>query len=173
MPDPIRESRALRRVRRRVETCSLRVAVARWIARRAVPAVIPKVNPLMLRLLRSPLHWPASRRVVVLRYEGRRTGRRYETPLAYRRAGDGALETVTSVYGRWWRNLEPGAPVGVLHRGRSSPARVDVVRAGGASGSESDAEAIRRAVASRDFFRRALMPIPVEETVLLQVWVGE
>ena len=63
-------------------------------------------------------------------FEGRRTGKRYETPVAYRRADDGALEALTSVHGAWWRNLESGAPATVVHRGRTVPARVDVVRSG-------------------------------------------
>ena len=138
-----------------------------------MPAVFPKVNPLFRRLLRSPLHGLASWYVVMLRFEGRRTGMRYETPVAYHRADDGALEALTSVYGKWWRNLESGAPVTVLHRGRSAAARVDVVRMGGPADPEASAEAIRRALASRDLFRRALMPAPVAETVLLRVWVSE
>ncbi len=149
------------------------MAFARWIARRAVPSVFPKLNPFFLKLLRSPLHGLMSWWVIVLRFEGRRTGKRYETPVAYRRAEDGALEAVTSVHGKWWRNLESGAPVTVLHRGRAAPARVDVVRMGASADSEADAEAIRRALASRDLFRRVLMPTPVAETVLLRVWVRE
>lgn len=149
------------------------MAIARWIARRAVPAVFPKVNLFFLNLLRSPLHGLMSRWVVVLRFEGRRTGKGYEAPVTYRRADDGALEAVTSVYGRWWRNLESGAAVTVLHRGRTAPARVDVVRTGGPADPEASAEAIRRALDSRDLFRRALMPTPVAEAVLLRVWVSE
>ncbi len=173
MLDPIRGSRTLRRVRQRVETCSLRMAIARWMARRLVPAVFPKVNPFFLKSLRSPLHGLMSWYVVVLRFEGRRTGKRYETPVAYHRADDGALEAVTSVYGKWWRNLESGAPVTVLHRGRTAPARVDVVRMGASADPEASARLIASALASRDLPRRALMPTPVAETVLLRVWEGE
>ena len=131
MLDPIRDSRALRRARERVATCSLRAAIARWIARRAVPAVFPRVNPLARALLRSPLHRLMSGRVLVLRFRGRRSGARYDVPVVYSRAEDGALEAATSVYGRWWRNLESGAPVSVLFRGRTAPARVEGRASGG------------------------------------------
>ena len=127
VPSPGSGKRAVRRVRARIETCSLRTAIAGWTARRLVPAVFPKVNPLARALLRSPLHGLMSRHVIVLCFEGRRTGKRYETPVAYRRADDGALEALTSVHGAWWRNLESGAPATVVHRGRTVPARVDVV----------------------------------------------
>ena len=157
-------------MRARIETCSLRTAIAGWTARRLVPAVFPKVNPLARALLRSPLHGLMSRRVIVLCFEGRRTGKRYETPVAYRRADDGALEALTSVHGAWWRNLESGAPATVVHRGRTVPARVDVVRTGASAQPEASAEAVRRALASRDLPRRAMMPVPPAETVLLRVW---
>ena len=108
-------------MRTRIKTCSLRTAIARWVARRLVPAVFPKINPLSRALLRSPLHGLMSRHVIVLCFEGRRTGKRYETPVAYRRADDGALEALTSVHGAWWRNLEPGALGTVVHCGRTVP----------------------------------------------------
>ena len=116
-------------MRTRIKTYSLRTAIARWVARRLVPAVFPKINPLARALLRSPLHGLMSRHVIVLCFEGRRTGKRYETPVAYRRADDGALEALTSVHGAWWRNLESGALATVVHCGRAVPARVDVVLA--------------------------------------------
>ena len=109
-------------MRTRIKTYSLRTAIARWVARRLVPAVFPKINPLARALLRSPLHGLMSRHVIVLCFEGRRTGKRYETPVAYRRADDGALEALTSVHGAWWRNLESGALATVVHCGRALPA---------------------------------------------------
>lgn len=41
------------------------------------------VNPVYLRLLRSPLHWLLSRWLVGLSFNGRRTGHRYELPIGY------------------------------------------------------------------------------------------
>ena len=114
-----------------------------------------------------------SRHVIVLCFEGRRTGKRYETPVAYRRADDGALEALTSVHGAWWRNLESGAPATVVHRGRTVPARVHVVRTFASAQPEASAEAVRRALASRDLPRRAMMPVPPAETVLLRVWPSD
>ena len=157
-------------MRTRIKTYSLRTAIARWVARRLVPAVFPKINPLARALLRSPLHGLMSRHVIVLCFEGRRTGKRYETPVAYRRADDGALEALTSVHGAWWRNLEPGALATVVHCGRAVPARIDVVLACASTEPEASAEAVRRALASRDLPRRAMMPVPPAETVLLRIW---
>ncbi|MBA3689675.1 MAG: hypothetical protein H0W81_12760 [Chloroflexi bacterium] len=57
-------------------------------------------NPLMRRLLDSPVHWPLSRWFAVLAWSGRRTGRRYSTPVSYVREGTTAYVTTGD---RWWR----------------------------------------------------------------------
>jgi deazaflavin-dependent oxidoreductase (nitroreductase family) len=59
-------------------------------------------NPIMKRLLRSPLHWPWSRWFAVVEWTGRRSGRRYSTPVAYLLRGDEVWVTTGDA---WWRNL--------------------------------------------------------------------
>jgi hypothetical protein len=59
-------------------------------------------NPVMKRLLRSPLHWPWSRWFTVVEWTGRRTGRRYGTPVAYLLRGEEVWLTTGDA---WWRNL--------------------------------------------------------------------
>jgi F420H(2)-dependent quinone reductase len=72
-------------------------------------------NPIMRALLGSPLHWPLSRWFAVLSWSGRRSGRRYTTPVSYVRDG----RTVWLTTGdQWWRNLVEAAPVAIRIRGR-------------------------------------------------------
>lgn len=71
----------------------------------AVPAVF---NRLMSGLLRSPLHGLASRSVMLITFTGRKSGKRYTTPISYLREGD---RVVAFSGGRWWRNLAGGAQV--------------------------------------------------------------
>lgn len=59
-------------------------------------------NPVMKRLLRSPLHWPWSRWFTVIEWTGRRSGRRYSTPVAYLLRGEEVWVTTGDA---WWRNL--------------------------------------------------------------------
>lgn len=73
-------------------------------------------NPAMLVLLGSPLHWPLSRWFAVLSWRGRKTGRRYATPVSYVREGSTAWITTAD---RWWHNLDGGAPVVIRIQGRS------------------------------------------------------
>jgi hypothetical protein len=69
----------------------------------------------MRRLLESPAHWPWSRWFAVLVWSGRKTGRRYSTPVAYVREGSTCYVTTGD---RWWRNLVGGAPVAMRIAGR-------------------------------------------------------
>jgi hypothetical protein len=41
------------------------------------------INPLVRWLIRSPLHWLASRRLALITYTGRRSGRAYTIPVGY------------------------------------------------------------------------------------------
>jgi hypothetical protein len=72
-------------------------------------------NPIMKRLLESPAHWPLSRWFAVLAWSGRKSGRRYSTPVSYVREGGTAFVTTGDA---WWRNLRGGAPVKMRVSGR-------------------------------------------------------
>ncbi len=77
--------------------------------------LLQALNPLMRRLLDSPLHWPLSRWFAVLAWNGRKTGRRYSTPVSCVHEGTTAYVTTGD---RWWRNLTGGAPVTICLGGR-------------------------------------------------------
>jgi hypothetical protein len=72
-------------------------------------------NPVMRLLLDSPLHWPLSRWFALLAWRGRKTGRRYSTPVSYVRHGTTAYVTTGD---RWWRNLTGDTQVGMRLGGR-------------------------------------------------------
>lgn len=72
------------------------------------------INPLVSLVLRSPLHGLVSDSVLLLTFEGRRTGSEYTTPVGYRQEGETLYVTTHSP---WWRNLEGGQPVTVRLRG--------------------------------------------------------
>ena len=74
------------------------------------------VNPLVVRLLRSPLHrlLPG---VMLITVTGRHTGRRYTTPVQYVFDQD-AVYVLTRDDRSWWRNARGGATVSLRMRGR-------------------------------------------------------
>ncbi|HTE66272.1 MAG TPA: nitroreductase/quinone reductase family protein [Candidatus Binatia bacterium] len=72
-------------------------------------------NPVMKRLLQSPLHWPWSRWFAVVEWTGRRSQRRYRTPVAYLLRGDDVWVTTGDA---WWRNLGSNPSMRVWLAGR-------------------------------------------------------
>ncbi|MDE2836665.1 MAG: hypothetical protein OXL97_04055 [Chloroflexota bacterium] len=145
---------------------ALRVGLARWMVATVIPAVFRRVNAAIARVVRSPLHPLLLGTIIVIRCEGRRTGRTYLVPVVCRPSGGGALHALTSVRAVWWRNIESGAPATVYHRGRERQARIDVVRG------IDDPSEVERALASRGVVARTLVALPASESVLLRVWLS-
>ena len=83
------------------------------------------VNVPMRRLLRLPFQTPLSRRLMLLTFTGRRTGRVYRQPVSYVPDGDTLL---TPAGGRWKLNLREGEPVRVRLQGRDVLARPEFIR---------------------------------------------
>jgi deazaflavin-dependent oxidoreductase (nitroreductase family) len=99
-------------------------------------------NGAMKALLRSPAHSLVSGAFMLITVTGRKTGRRYTTPVNY--VQDGELLTVLSWRERsWWRNVRGGAPVTVRLRGKNRSAFACVA-----------AEGRRVGPAVRDYFQR-------------------
>ena len=78
------------------------------------------INPVMRLLLRSPLHVFLSSSLMLITFTGRRSGRRYTTPVRYMRAGE-VVRCFTTAETKWWRNLKGGSAVTLRIRGRDLP----------------------------------------------------
>ena len=87
-------------------------------------AIVRFANPVMRRLLRSPLHGPVSRALCLLHFRGRRTGRAYTVPVGHHLI-DGQLCVLTN--SGWRVNFRGGADIEVTHRGRRHRARAELV----------------------------------------------
>ena len=85
--------------------------------RKAPPRLLMRVMNVIPRLvLRSPLHGLMDGKVLLLGFDGRRSGRRYTTPMSYVRVGDEVFMTTEAP---WWKNLAGGAPVEMRLGGES------------------------------------------------------
>jgi hypothetical protein len=76
--------------------------------------MMDRVNSWVVGLRSSPrVGALVRRRVTVISYTGRRSGRRFSTPVVYRRRGDIVMIAVKFPDGkRWWRNfLGEGGPM--------------------------------------------------------------
>lgn len=83
-------------------------------------------NPLIKWLLRSPLHFFASKNTMLMTYTGRKSGRQYTTPMNYLRIGE-AYYTISSRDRVWWRSLRGGAAVVLRLQGRDVPAQAEAI----------------------------------------------
>jgi hypothetical protein len=93
--------------------------------RRRQARLMRVINVPMRRLLRLPFPTPLSRRLMLLTFTGRKTGRVYHQPVSYAPDGDTLL---TPAGGRWKLNLREGQPTRVRLRGRDVLARPEFIR---------------------------------------------
>ncbi len=79
--------------------------------------IVGIVNTLFVGLIDAPILGPFVRRGMInIRYVGRRSGKTIQTPVGYRRSGDGIVINVMSPDSKtWWRNfLGEGGPITLL-----------------------------------------------------------
>jgi hypothetical protein len=88
------------------------------------PFLIKIMNPVMKLVLRSPIHGVASKQIMLLSFKGRKTGKRYTTPVGYVRKNN---ELTVYTHARWWQNLRGGAPVTMRLQGRESSGVAETV----------------------------------------------
>lgn len=70
-------------------------------------------NDFMAWVLRSPFHGMLSNGMMLITITGRKTGRKFTTPVGYYHEG-GYLWVITRRKGTWWKNLQGGAQVDLL-----------------------------------------------------------
>lgn len=80
-------------------------------------------GPVVRLLLSGGTHRLMSRRLLVIRFTGRKTGRIYARTVSYVQQGD---ELLVPGGGRWWKNLVSG-PVAVRLRGDWIPVASEVI----------------------------------------------
>jgi deazaflavin-dependent oxidoreductase (nitroreductase family) len=74
-------------------------------------------NDFMSWVLRSPFHGLLSNGMMLITVTGRKTGKKYTTPVGYYQQ-DGHLWVITSRDRTWWKNLRGGAEVSLLLKRR-------------------------------------------------------
>ncbi|HLO16035.1 MAG TPA: nitroreductase/quinone reductase family protein [Anaerolineales bacterium] len=83
-------------------------------------------NPMMIWLLKSPLHGFVSTGVMLISMTGRKSGKSISTPTNYLCSGN-TLWVISWRERTWWRNLRGGAKVRVLLAGRSVEGRGQII----------------------------------------------
>ena len=84
-----------------------------------VDGFFTRLNPLIVGILRSPVHWLISPGLMLLTVTGRRSGRRYTIPVGYQRDAESITVMISEARSKsWWRNFREPGPVEVRIRGR-------------------------------------------------------
>ncbi len=81
-------------------------------------------NPLVIWLLRSPVHGMFDKHTMVITLAGRKSGKRYRLPVSFIRDQDSLL-VISQKDRTWWKNLRNGARVTVLLQGRTLQAQAE------------------------------------------------
>jgi len=84
------------------------------------------INPVVIPLLKSPLHGLMSADVMLITVKGRRSGRTYTRPVSYRQEG-GTIRCFTLRHTGWWKNLRGGADVSIRAAGVELAGRAEAV----------------------------------------------
>jgi deazaflavin-dependent oxidoreductase (nitroreductase family) len=87
-------------------------------------------NPIIEWLLRSPFHSFVSKNMMLITYIGRKSGKKYTTPVNYLNMvqdGDQFLATTSIRERTWWRNLRDRKPFTVRLQGKDYSAASDVI----------------------------------------------
>jgi hypothetical protein len=82
-------------------------------------------NNFMAWLLRSPFHGMLSKGMMLITVTGRKTKKKYTTPVGYYES-DGYLWTITSRNRTWWKNVQGGAEVLLCLKGKDARAFSDI-----------------------------------------------
>jgi len=87
-----------------------------------------RLNPVMIWLLRSPLHPLLDGGLMLITVTGRRTGRRYTIPVGYQRQGDSVRVLVSKARRKqWWRNYLEPRPIELRLRGEARVGEARVI----------------------------------------------
>jgi hypothetical protein len=86
--------------------------------------LIRAVNPVLRVLLGTPLAGSARKQMMVVSFKGRKTGRPYSIPLSAH-VIDNQLYALTSA--PWKNNFRDGADAEVLHNGKRTPMRGELI----------------------------------------------
>ena len=87
-------------------------------------ALLRFMNPALKILLGTPLAGPARKQMMVVSFKGRKTGRPYSIPLSAH-VIDNQLYALTAA--RWKNNFRDGADAEVLHDGKRTPMRGELI----------------------------------------------
>jgi hypothetical protein len=128
-------------------------------------SIPPFVNSMMRFMLRSPLHPAVSKSILLITFQGRKSGKTFTTPVSYSEQVDGVY---AFTHAAWWKNLRGGAPVTLRIRGRDARAMAFPVYADRQAVEEGLLAHLRKVTSDAKFYKVRLdenrQPLPEDVT---------
>ena len=84
------------------------------------------INPIMIFLMRSPLHFLVSHSVIVLYVFGTKTGKLYRIPVSFFEHRKGLLTCVTDKPNIWWKNLKEEKEIKIVFKGKEIKSKINI-----------------------------------------------
>jgi hypothetical protein len=106
------------------------------------------INPFMIWLLRSPLHFFVSKHIMLISVRGRKSGKVYTTPVDYG-TDSRVVYAITSQKYAWWKNLRGGGDAKLVIKGRPLAGQAQV-----ADDSQSVLDTFHKIYPNRSGFER-------------------
>lgn len=88
--------------------------------------IFPIINFVVKTILYSPLHSVVSSSLMIVYFNGRKSGKQFSTPVRYIRAGD-QIQCLTAKSNRWWKNIKDESDIELLVQGNKSLYRARVI----------------------------------------------
>ena len=83
------------------------------------------INPFVAWLARSPVHFIISHQLLIIQFEGRKSGKKYLVPVSYHKHG--SMHTCVTLRSNiWWRNLKELSHTKIWLKGKLIDAQVDI-----------------------------------------------
>ena len=79
------------------------------------PILFQILNPIMKTILKSPFHKMMSGQIMILTFQGVKSGKTYTTPVSYSREND---NVTCFTHANWWKNFRNGADVKLRLQGQ-------------------------------------------------------
>lgn len=84
------------------------------------------INPTMRLILRSPLHGILSNGLALIGFTGRKSGKKYTTPVAYHVVDDNTIMIFTR--SKWWRNFDQGETITLRIKGQVRQGTAEIIQ---------------------------------------------
>ena len=84
------------------------------------------INPLVVLILRSPLHFLASKNLIFITFQGRKSKKTFNIPVSYHREGNNLI-ALTLKQNLWWKNLKMLNRTQITLLGKKEDAGITIV----------------------------------------------